>query len=258
VKDPLYSADSLLGVVPANIRTPFDANEVICRLVDGSCFTPFKPLYGPNLITAWAYLHGFPIGILANNNPIFTQEANKAVQFIQLCNLSNTPLIYLQNITGFMVGKKAEEEGIIKAGSRFINAVTNSGVPTITIVMGASYGAGNYAMNGRAYQPRFMFSWPNSKCSVMGPDQLTGVMDMIMRDKAKRSGVAIDEDQAQAQKMMLRSVVEQESDVYFTSSRLLDDGVIDPRDTRHVIGMCLSVIYGNKVEGANIYGVSRM
>lgn len=185
-EQPAYSAQELLGVVPANIRKPFDAMEVICRLVDGSRFNDFKPLYGPNLVCGWTELHGFPIGIIANNNPIFPPEANKAVQFIQLCNMKNTPILFLQNITGFMVGRKYEEEGIIKAGARFINAVSNSKVPAFTIVMGASYGAGNYAMCGRAYQPRFLFSWPNSKCSVMGPDQLTGVMDIIMRDAAKK------------------------------------------------------------------------
>ena len=258
VEEPVYSPNEILGIVPANIRIPFDAMEVIARLVDGSRFCDFKPLYGPNLITGWARLHGFPIGILANNNPIFPAEANKAVQFIQLCNMTNTPIIYLQNITGFMVGKKYEEDGIIKAGSRFINAVTNSEVPSITIVMGASYGAGNYAMSGRAYQPRFLFSWPNSKCSVMGPDQLTGVMDIIMREAAARSGKKINEEMAAARKEMFKSVVEQESDVYYTSSRMLDDGVIDPRDTRHVVGLCLSVIYGNSVRGGNLYGISRM
>jgi acetyl-CoA carboxylase carboxyltransferase component len=146
--------DELLGIVSANIRIPFDATEVIIRLVDGSRFTPFKPNYGGNLVCGWAFIQGIPVGIIANNNVIFTQEANKATQFIQLCNLKNTPLVYLQNITGFMVGKRYEEEGIIKAGSRFINAVSNSGVPAITIMMGASYGAGNYAMCGRAYEPR--------------------------------------------------------------------------------------------------------
>lgn len=157
-----------------------------------------------------------------------------------------------------MVGKKYEEEGIIKAGSRFINAVSNSKVPAISINMGASYGAGNYAMSGRAYNPRFLFSWPNSKCSVMGPDQLTGVMDLIMREASNRSGKKVDEEMANARKEMFRSLVEQESDVFYTSSRLLDDGVIDPRDTRFVIGICLSVIHSNEVQGGNTYGVSRM
>ncbi|CAG8496695.1 877_t:CDS:10 [Paraglomus occultum] len=258
VEEPLYDIDELLGIVPANLRILFDANEVIARLVDGSRFTAFKPLYGPNLVTGWAYIHCIPVGILANNNVLFTQESNKATQFIQLCNMKNTPLLFLHNITGFMVGKKYEEEGIIKAGARFINAVSNSQVPAISIVMGASYGAGNYAMCGRAYNPRFLFSWPNSRCSVMGPEQLSGVMDFIMREAASRMNKAVDEKAAEARRNMIRAVVEEESDVYWTSSRLLDDGIIDPRMTRTIVGFCLSVIYNTDVRGGNLYGVSRM
>ncbi|KAI9314262.1 carboxyl transferase [Dichotomocladium elegans] len=257
-EEPFYDPEELLGIVSANIRLPFDATEVIIRIVDGSRFTVFKPNYGGNLVCGWAFIHGIPVGILANNNVIFTQEANKATQFIQLCNTKNTPLIFLQNITGFMVGKQYEEEGIIKAGSRFINAVSNSTVPAITIMMGASYGAGNYAMSGRAYEPRFLFSWPNSKCSVMGPEQLTGVLDLVMRQGAARAGIKIDEELASQRKALFQATVEAESDVYYTSSRLLDDGIIDPRDTRTVIGFCLAAIYNQKVEGGNIWGVSRM
>ncbi|KAF9088027.1 hypothetical protein BGX27_002808 [Mortierella sp. AM989] len=255
---PMYDPNELLGVVSANIRIPFDALEVIIRLVDGSRFTQFKPLYGPNLICGWATIHGIPVGILANNNVIFPPEANKATQFIQLCNMRSTPLLYLHNITGFMVGKKYEEEGIIKAGARFINAVSNSEVPCISIMMGASYGAGNYAMSGRAYNPRFLFSWPNSKCSVMGAEQLTGVLDIVMRDSAKKSGKVIDEEMAKASMGMFQAMVESESDVYWTSSRCIDDGVIDPRETRTILGFCLSVCYNTEVKGGNLYGVSRM
>ncbi|KAI8997592.1 carboxyl transferase [Pilobolus umbonatus] len=257
-EEPYYSPEELLGIVSANIRIPFDATEVIIRLVDGSRFTTFKPNYGVNLICGWAFIQGIPVGIISNNNVIFTEEANKATQFIQLCNLKNTPLIYLQNITGFMVGKRYEEEGIIKAGSRFINAVSNSGVPAITIMMGASYGAGNYAMCGRAYQPRFLFSWPNSRCSVMGAEQLTGVLDLVMRQGAARTGMKIDEEMADQRKAMFQASVESESDVYYTSSRLLDDAIIDPRDTRSVLAFCLAAIYNTPVQGDNIYGVSRM
>ncbi|KAI7847313.1 carboxyl transferase [Circinella umbellata] len=257
-EEPYYDPEELLGIVSANIRLPFDATEVILRLVDGSRFTTFKPNYGGNLVCGWGFIQGIPVGIIANNNVIFTQEANKATQFIQLCNIKNTPLIYLQNITGFMVGKQYEEEGIIKAGSRFINAVSNSEVPAITIVMGASYGAGNYAMSGRAYNPRFLFSWPNSRCSVMGSEQLAGVLDIVMRQGAKRAGVKIDEELAEQRKQLFQASVEAESDVYYTSARLLDDGIIDPRETRTVIAYCLSAIYSNKVQGGNIYGVSRM
>ncbi|CAO3629436.1 unnamed protein product [Cunninghamella blakesleeana] len=257
-EEPYYDPNELLGIVSANIRIPFDATEVIIRLVDGSRFTAFKPNYGGNLICGWAFIQGFPVGILANNNVIFTQEANKATQFIQLCNMKNTPLIYLQNITGFMVGKRYEEEGIIKAGSRFINAVSNSTVPAITIMIGASYGAGNYAMCGRSYEPRFLFSWPNSRCSVMGAEQLTGVLDLVMRQGAARLGKTIDEEMAAERKAMFQASVESESDVYYTSSHVLDDGIISPLQTRSVIGFCLETIYTNKVEGGNLYGVSRM
>ncbi|KAI9024390.1 carboxyl transferase [Phycomyces nitens] len=257
-EEPFYDPNELLGIVSCNIRIPFDATEVIIRIVDGSRFTAFKPNYGVNLVCGWGFVQGIPVGILANNNVIFTQEANKATQFIQLCNLKNTPVLYLQNITGFMVGRRYEEEGIVKAGSRFINAVSNSKVPAITIMMGASYGAGNYAMSGRAYEPRFLFSWPNSRCSVMGAEQLTGVMDLVMRQGAERAGIKIDEELAGQRKAMFQMSVEEESDVYYTSSRLLDDGIIDPRDTRTVIGFCLEVVYNTVVEGGNIYGISRM
>eukprot|EP00009_Paramoeba_aestuarina_P008006 CAMPEP_0201517216 /NCGR_PEP_ID=MMETSP0161_2-20130828/8379_1 /ASSEMBLY_ACC=CAM_ASM_000251 /TAXON_ID=180227 /ORGANISM="Neoparamoeba aestuarina, Strain SoJaBio B1-5/56/2" /LENGTH=536 /DNA_ID=CAMNT_0047914641 /DNA_START=57 /DNA_END=1667 /DNA_ORIENTATION=+ len=258
IEEPLYNPDELLGVVPANIRVPFDCREVIMRIVDGSRFSEFKPLYGSTLVCGFAYIHGIAIGILGNNGVLFVDSSNKGAQFIQLCNQKNVPLLFLQNITGFMVGSKYEKEGMIKAGSQFINAVSNSGVPAITIVMGASYGAGNYAMCGRAYKPRFLFSWPNSKCSVMGPEQLTGVMDIVSRGSAARRGQKVDEEKLAFQKSMFQNLVEEQSDVYYTTSRAIDDGVIDPRDTRDVIGMCLSIIYNNHVQGDNTSGISRL
>ncbi|KAI9362048.1 ClpP/crotonase-like domain-containing protein, partial [Zopfochytrium polystomum] len=249
---------SLLGVVQANIRLPIDAREVIARLVDGSRFLDFKPLYGKNLITGWAHVQGFHIGIIANDSVLFPEESNKATQFIQLCNMNSTPILFLPNITGFMVGKQYEEAGIIKAGSRFINAVSNSRVPHITVVIGASYGAGNYAMCGRAYAPRFMFSWPNSKCSVMGPDQLAGVMEIVMREAAAKAKRELDEETISGRITLFREAVDAEQDVYYTTARGLDDGVIDPRDTRNILGIVLEVLHGNEVEGGNLYGVSRM
>jgi len=249
----------MLGIAQANIRIPFDCREIIARILDGSRFSEFKPLYGSTMVTGWAHLHGIPIGILSNNNGvIFSESANKATQFIDLCNQRDIPLLFLHNVTGFMVGKKYEEGGMVKHGSKFINAVSNSGVPHISVVMGASYGAGNYAMCGRAYKPRFLFSWPNSKCSVMGPDQLTGVMDIVFREGAKRTGAQIDEEAANMKKEMLRKMVLDQSDAYYTSSRIIDDGVIDPRDTRTVVGMCLCVIHSSEVKGGNTCGVSRM
>mmetsp|Transcript_17250 Transcript_17250/g.23939 ORF Transcript_17250/g.23939 Transcript_17250/m.23939 type:complete len:545 (+) Transcript_17250:194-1828(+) len=258
IEAPLYSGDELLGIVPANIRVPFDCREIIARIVDGSRFSEFKPLYGQTLVCGFAHIHGIPVGIIGNNGVLFVDSSNKGTQFIQLCNQNNHPLIFLQNITGFMVGSKYEKEGMVKAGSQFINAVSNSGVPAITIVMGASYGAGNYAMCGRAYKPRFLFSWPNSKCSVMGPDQLTGVMDIVTRGSAERRGQKIDEEKLAFQKEMFKSLVEEQSSVYYTSSRCVDDGVIDPRDTRDVLGICLSIVYNNDVKGDNTHGISRL
>eukprot|EP00027_Filamoeba_sp_ATCC50430_P012275 CAMPEP_0168578114 /NCGR_PEP_ID=MMETSP0413-20121227/21157_1 /TAXON_ID=136452 /ORGANISM="Filamoeba nolandi, Strain NC-AS-23-1" /LENGTH=484 /DNA_ID=CAMNT_0008611933 /DNA_START=15 /DNA_END=1466 /DNA_ORIENTATION=- len=240
VEEPYYPAEELLGIVPANIRYPFDVREVIARIVDGSKFTDFKPLYGQTLVTCFARIHGIPIGILANNGVLFSESAVKGAQFIHLCNQVNLPLLFLQNITGFMVGKKYEQGGIIKHGAQLINAVSNSGVPSITINIGASYGAGNYGMNGRAYHPRFLFSWPNSKCSVMGPDQLSGVLDIVMREQLGNNMTPEIEKMAEQRKAKLRKQIEIESDVYYTSSRMIDDAVIDPRDTRTVIGFCLS------------------
>ncbi|KAI8049779.1 carboxyl transferase [Syncephalis plumigaleata] len=258
VEEPIYDRDELLGIIQANIRKPFECREVICRIVDGSRFSEFKPLYGSNIVCCWASIHGVPVGIIANNNVIFNAEANKATHFIQLCNMRNVPLIFLQNITGFMVGRQYEASGIIKSGSQFINAVSNSEVPAITVIMGASYGAGNYAMNGRAYAPRFLWSYPNSRCSVMGSEQLAGVMDMVVRESAAAAGRQINEEEQEARKAIMQDIVEREADVYYTSSRLVDDGIIDPRDTRTILGICLSVVYGTPVKGGNLHGISRI
>ncbi|ORZ41164.1 acetyl/propionyl CoA carboxylase [Catenaria anguillulae PL171] len=251
---PLYPIDEVLGVVSPNARIPFDMREVIVRVVDGSDFAEFKPLYGPNLVAGWAKIHGVPCGVLGNNNCIFPAEARKAAQFIQLCNFKGTPLVFFHNITGFFVGKQVEQDGIIKAGSLFINAVANRQVPAISILVGASYGAGNYAMCGRAYDPNFMFSWPNSKCSVMGPEQLVTVMDIV----ARQSGKPINEEKLAMQKSMLGAMVEDESDCYFTSSRMLDDGIIDPRDTRTVLGMTLNLVNPLVRKDRDLVGVSRL
>ncbi|KAI9188714.1 hypothetical protein H9P43_000135 [Blastocladiella emersonii ATCC 22665] len=257
-RPPRFPPDELLGVVSANPRIPFDAREVIARLVDASEFAEFKPLYGPNLVAAWAVVHGVPVGILANNNVIFPAEARKATQFIQLCNAKGTPLVFLHNITGFMVGRTAEEDGIIKAGSQFINAVANRQVPAISVLVGASYGAGNYAMCGRSYAPNFLFSWPNSKCSVMGPEQLGNVMEIVARQAAQTGRRVVNEDKLAMQKAALTAMVDDESDCYFTSSRVLDDGIIDPRDTRTVLGIALNVLRPLVKVDRDLVGVSRM
>ncbi len=255
---PAYPQEELLGVASADIRVPYDVREVIARFVDGSRFHEFKPLYGSSLVCGYASVNGFQVGILGNNGVLFSEEAQKATQFIALVNQRKIPLVYLSNITGFMVGKKYEQGGIVKHGSLFINAVTNSTVPAITLVIGSSYGAGNYAMCGRAYRPRFLFSWPQSSCSVMGAEQLAGVMDIIAREAMANSGRKINEEQMEQRRLLFKSAVEQENDVYYTSARCLDDGIIDPRDTRSVLTMCLSVIYQGEVKGEFVNGISRM
>ncbi|PRX04390.1 UNVERIFIED_ORG: acetyl-CoA carboxylase carboxyltransferase component [Actinomadura viridilutea] len=259
VREPLYDAEELAGIVPEDLRTPFDPREVIARIVDGSEFDEFKPLYGTSLVTGWARLHGYPIGILANaQGVLFSQESQKAAQFIQLANRTDTPLLFLHNTTGYMVGKEYEQAGIIKHGALMINAVANSRVPHISIIMGASYGAGNYGMCGRAYDPRFLFTWPSAKSAVMGPQQLAGVLSIVARQAARARGQEYDEEQDRAMREMVEAQIEAESLPFFLSGRLYDDGVIDPRDTRTVLGICLSVIHNAPVAGAEGFGVFRM
>ncbi|WP_440099955.1 acyl-CoA carboxylase subunit beta [Streptosporangium sp. H16] len=243
VREPLYDEDELLGIVPEDLKIPFDPREVIARVVDGSEFDEFKPLYGGSLVTGWARLHGHPIGILANaRGVLFSEEAQKAAQFIQLANQVRVPLVFLQNTTGYMVGKDYEQGGIIKHGAMMINAVSNSSVPHITIVMGASYGAGNYGMCGRAYDPRFLFTWPSAKSAVMGPAQLAGVLSIVGRAAAQARGQVYDEEGDAAMRQLVEAQIEAESLPFFLSGRLYDDGVIDPRDTRTVLGLCLSAV----------------
>lgn len=258
--DPLYDPDELLGIIPADSKTPFDIRELIIRLVDGSSFFEFKPEYGPTLVTGHAHLNGYPVGILANNGILFSESANKAAQFIQLCNQSRTPLIYLQNITGFMVGTKYERQGIIKHGSQMINAVATSTVPQFSVIVGGSYGAGNYAMCGRAYDPRFLWTWPNSRVAVMGGEQAAGVLAIVQEQRAQRMGVAADANAIQMMQMMTRQKFDQESDPYYATARLWDDGIIDPRDTRRALAVGLSVAHNVDYlsPGMPHYGVFRM
>lgn len=257
--DPLYDAEELLGIIPTDLKIPFDPREVIARLVDGSEFDEFKPLYGSSLVTGFAQLHGYPIGILANaQGVLFSEEAQKATQFIQLANQVDTPLLFLHNTTGYMVGAEYEQGGIIKHGAQMINAVSNSTVPHISIVIGASYGAGHYGMSGRAYDPRFMFSWPNAKSAVMGPAQLAGVISIVARGAAEQKGLPYDEDGDQQMRAFIEKQIEEQSLAYFTSGMLYDDGVIDPRDTRSILGICLSAINTVEVKGTESYGVFRM
>jgi acetyl-CoA carboxylase carboxyltransferase component len=254
---PVYDVDQLLGIASADVRVPFDVREVIARIVDGSRFSEFKSEYGPTLITGFAHIHGFPVGILGNNGVLMSESAAKGAQFIELCNQQDIPLVFLQNITGFMVGKTYEEQGIIRNGAKLINAVSNSTVPAITIMIGGSYGAGNYAMCGRAYEPRFLFTWPNHRIAVMGPQQLSGVMDIIKRESLIKAGMPVDEEKLAASRVALESQIQRESDCYFATARLWDDGIIDPRDTRTVLGISLSAAYNRAVEGSMEWGVSR-
>ncbi|MEU5913340.1 carboxyl transferase domain-containing protein [Micromonospora sp. NPDC047527] len=256
---PKYDPEELLGIVSGDLKVPFDPREVLARILDGSDFDEFKPAYGDALVTGWGELHGYPVGVLANaRGVLFSEEAQKAAQFIQLANASNTPLIFLQNTTGYMVGTEYEQRGIIKHGALMINAVSNSTVPHLTVNLGASYGAGNYGMCGRAYDPRFLFTWPNAKSAVMGPAQLAGVLSIVARQAAAARGRDYDEDSDAAMRMMVEQQIESQSGALFLSGRLYDDGVIDPRDTRTVLGLCLSAIHSGPVKGADGFGVFRM
>ena len=256
--EPEYNEEELLGILSEDLKTAVDIKEIIARFVDGSKFEEFKPLYGSTLVCGWATVHGYQVGILGNNGPIYPQSAEKGASFIQLCNKRNIPLIFLQNVTGFLVGKDFERQGIIKKGSQLINAVSNSTVPHITFIVGASYGAGTYAMSGKAYNNRFTFLWPTAKIAVMGPEQMAGVMSIVRRAKAMRDGKKFDEKADQQLKEMVIDYLEKLSHGLVASSMLTDDGIIDPRDTRDVIGFCLSIVNNNHIEGAKEYGVFRL
>jgi acetyl-CoA carboxylase carboxyltransferase component len=258
-RPPRFDLEQLLGIPSADPKVPFDPRQVIARVVDDSDFDEFKPLYGSSLVTGFAEIHGFPVGILANHRGVlFSEEAEKAAQFIQLANQVDTPLVFLQNTTGYMVGKEFERRGIIKDGAKMINAVTNSQVPHITIHMAASYGAGNYGMCGRAFRPRFLFAWPNAKTAVMGPQQLAGVLSIIAKQSAASMGRAFDEEADEVSRQKVEDQIERESLALYMTGKLYDDGIIDPRDTRTVLGMCLSAIDNQSTHGTRGYGVYRM
>lgn len=259
VEPPRYDPDELLGIAPADFRVPFDPREVLARVVDGSRFGEYKPDYGTSLLTGWAAVHGFPVGVLANvNGVLFSEEARKAAEFIQLANQVDTPLLFLQNTTGYMVGTAFEQGGIIKDGAKMINAVTNSTVPHVTINMAASFGAGNYGMSGRAYDPRFMFSWVGARCAVMGAAQLAGVLSIVGRAGAEAAGRPFDEAADAARREAIERQIDAESHAFAMSGRVYDDGVLDPRDTRTVLAIALSAAHCAPVEGRRGYGVFRM
>jgi acetyl-CoA carboxylase carboxyltransferase component len=255
--EPHYHPDELLGVAPADVRVPFDAREVLARTLDGSRFEEFKALYGAQLVCGWGGLAGYPLGVIANNGILFSEEADKAGQFIQLCNRTDTPILFVQNITGFMVGTRYEQGGIIKDGAKLINAVSNSTVPHLTLMVGASYGAGNYAMAGRAYDPRFVFTWPNHRIAVMGPKQLAGVLSIVRRNAAEATGRPFDEQADEDLRAATEAQIERESTALFATGRLWDDGIIDPRDTRTVLSIALAVTHSAPVRGTARFGVVR-
>ena len=259
VVEPVHDIDDLCGIASVDLKEPFDMREVIARLVDGSDYDEFKPAYGTSLTTGWAAIHGFPVGILGNTQGIiFSEEAQKATQFIQLCNQIDVPLLFLQNVTGYMVGAEYEQRGIIKHGSQMIHAVSNSEVPHISMVCGGSYGAGNYGMSGDGYLPRFNFAWPNAKIAVMGGAQLAGVLSIVARAAAESRGQPYDEEADAQLRAGVEQMIESQSLALPMSGRVFDDGIIDPRDSRTVLGLALSACHGAAIRGADGYGVMRM
>ena len=257
VIEPRYAADELYGVIPKDTRQPFDIREVIARIVDGSDFHEFKALYGTTLVTGFAHIWGFPVGIIANNGILFSESALKGTHFIELCNQRGIPLIFLQNITGFMVGKKYETGGIAKDGAKMVTAVSCAKVPKFTVVIGGSFGAGNYGMCGRAFNPRFLWMWPNARISVMGGEQAASVLATVKRDGIELKGGTWSAEEEEAFKSPIRKQYEDQGNPYYATARLWDDGVIDPKDTRMVLGLGLSAAMNAPIEKTE-YGVFRM
>lgn len=259
VDEPVLPPEELAGVVPVDYRTPYDVHEVAARIVDGSRLDDFKPGYGVSTVCMKAAINGLPVGLIGNNGPIDPDGATKAAQFIQLCGQADTPLVFLSNTTGFMVGTAYEQAGMIKHGSKMIQAVSNVDVPRITLYIGASFGAGNYGMSGFPYEPDFLFAWPNAVTGVMGGEQAAGTMAMVARMTAKRQGVEVDEDKLASQSAKLKALFDRQHTAFYTSGRCLDHGIIDPRDTRKVLGFCLETCREARVRRLkpNSFGVSR-
>lgn len=257
---PLHDTEELMGIVPADEKAPFDMNEIITRIVDGSNFLTFKPGYGAETLCGHGAIGGHKVGIIANNGPILPEGSTKAAQFIQLCDQTGTPIVFLQNTTGYMVGTDAEQAGAIKHGSKMIQAVANARVPKFTIVIGGSFGAGNYGMCGRGFSPRFIFAWPSARTAVMGGDQAAKVMEIISRAKFERSGETLDEEMLGRMSQAIRDRMETESTALYSTARLWDDGIIDPRDTRRILSFCLNLSAEADARqlNPNAFGVARM
>ncbi len=256
-EEPAYDPDEILGVVPAGLRTPYDIREVIARVVDGSRLDEFKPRFGETLVTGFAHIKGCPVGIIANNGVLYSESAQKGAHFVELCSQRNIPLVFLQNITGFMVGQKYEAEGIARHGAKMVTAVATTKVPKITMLVGGSFGAGNYGMSGRAYSPRFLWSWPNSRISVMGGEQAAGVLATVKRDGIERQGGEWSAEEEATFKQPTLDMFEQQSHPLYASARLWDDGIIDPRKTRDVLSLSLSAALCAPIEETR-FGVFRM
>jgi 3-methylcrotonyl-CoA carboxylase beta subunit len=255
--EPRYDAAELYGVVPASLRKPYDVREVIARLVDGSELDEFKELYGTTLVCGFAHIGGYPVGILGNNGILFSESALKGAHFVEFCSREQIPLLFLQNITGFMVGKRAEAGGIAKDGAKLVTAVACANVPKLTVIIGGSYGAGNYAMCGRAYSPRFLFQWPNARISVMGGEQAASVLATVKRDQLKSGAREWPAAEEEAFKQPIREQYERQGHPYYASARLWDDGVIDPIETRRVLTLCLAAVR-NAPEQETRFGLFRM
>ncbi|MBL8723690.1 MAG: methylcrotonoyl-CoA carboxylase [Planctomycetes bacterium] len=247
-EDPLYDPEELLGVLPRDTRTPYDVREVIARLVDGSRFHEFKARYGTTLVCGFAHLHGLPVGIVANNGILFRESAQKAAHFVELCSQRKVPLLFLQNITGFMVGKQYETGGIAKDGAKMVQAVATAPVPKLTVLIGGSFGAGNYGMCGRAYQPRFLFTWPNSRISVMGGEQAAGVLVQVKKDQLEEKGQQLSAEEEQRMRAPILEKYETEGHPLYATARLWDDGVVDPRQTRSVLALALAASLNAPIE----------
>jgi acetyl-CoA carboxylase carboxyltransferase component len=257
-QEPLYPAEDIYGILPATFRETYDVHEIIARLVDGSRFREFKARYGTTLVCGFARIHGYPVGIIANNGVLFSESALKATHFIELCDQRGIPLLFLQNITGFMVGRDYEAGGIAKDGAKMVHAVATTRVPKLTVVIGGSFGAGNYAMSGRAYDSRFLWMWPNARISVMGGEQAANVLLTIKQDQLAREGKPVmSQEEAEEFKRPILEKYENEGNPYHSTARLWDDGVIDPVDTRQVLGLALSVVLNSPVEERG-FGVFRM
>ncbi|HWW88207.1 MAG TPA: carboxyl transferase domain-containing protein, partial [Vicinamibacterales bacterium] len=256
-EDPRYDPQEIYGIVNADIRKPYDVHEILARLVDGSRFDEFKTRYGPTIVTGFARLHGFLVGVLASNGVLFSESALKATHFMEVCNLRKIPLVFLQNITGFIVGKQYERAGIAKDGAKMVHAVANSVVPKLTVVIGGSFGAGNYGMCGRAYDPRFLWMWPNARISVMGAQQAASVLVTVKRDQLAREGHELSSEEERTIREPILEKYEHEGSPYYSTARVWDDGILDPAETRQALALGLSAAYNAPIPEAR-FGVFRM